>query len=643
MVKVLLENCRRDSGSSTFPNLFSWELGEIATGTEGCQYKVVLALAGHAGTITGSLATYITVSRWRPRYVFFVGIAGGFERNDCTKGDVLLSDVIWGYEYGKLARDFKPRHDLTYRCDGSLLNGALTFNSNSSWAGSIRTKRPGREQASKPKVIPGPIASGDKVIDDPTNEFFEQVINAYNTLQGVEMEGVGAAAAIAWVQSEGKPIGFMMIRGVSDMPRPASETLQPSKSATSNEREKWKRYAADVAASFTVQYIKSGLPIPPLGLGGDAVSETTLTSRMPTGIIAVATGSDQGRLTVAKTINVRLCINDAIEAIVGCQNDDGGIAATEEGEGSGAWTTASCLEALLLCKYTPLTLYSKCKDMAKFLLDKQVEDGGWPFVNSDTSSTMSTGHTVTALMLFQNTFPGGEINTRINKATKDGLCWLDTYRNDAKVWGVEPAAGARESRIISTYYALRPFWLLGQRHRSSRLIRETIEFITRRQAKDGGFPFIRGTVCNDYSCSSNTARVLTAIIRSGCGENKLQLVTDALKFLRSQRIGMSWKPSLEGFYADASHGQNVVHNNSPCDVVEALIWTLTFLAEPNDAKIMRDGILWLIETQKENGFWELTSPDTEHHDFVSSKTWPTSEFIYVISLALQKHGEDLFV
>lgn len=255
-----LNKPKRDLGSNEYPNPFGWILDKIPCTLTGASYNIVLALVGRAGTIKGALATYETIKRWHPRYVFLVGVAGGFKRNDLEKGDVVLSDLIYGYEYGKIDKhSFEPRHDWTYSCDISLLAGARSFALTNNWADRIEEARPdGREKS--PKMISGPIASGDKIIDNPNQEFFSTILRSWSRLQAVEMEGLGASEAIDFAGSCGDNIKFLMIRGISDMPRPRKKTINNSQS---REREKWKNYAAEAAAAFTIGYIQSGLPTPP--------------------------------------------------------------------------------------------------------------------------------------------------------------------------------------------------------------------------------------------------------------------------------------------------------------------------------------------------------------------------------------------
>ena len=39
---------------------------------------------------------------FEPRYVAFVGVAGGFDRDGQRHGDVAVSSVVTAYEYGKV-------------------------------------------------------------------------------------------------------------------------------------------------------------------------------------------------------------------------------------------------------------------------------------------------------------------------------------------------------------------------------------------------------------------------------------------------------------------------------------------------------------------------------------------------------------
>jgi nucleoside phosphorylase len=137
-----------------------------------------------------------------------------------SKGDVVISDVIHGYEYGKVEADFWPRDDWTYKTDLGLLTGALEFALRPDWQSRIQIQPP---LGCSPKIVKGEVASGDKVIDNPTNDFFKAVLEHWPKVVAVEMEGAGVGAAIEQAQALGHAPGFMMIRGISDVPRPPRE------------------------------------------------------------------------------------------------------------------------------------------------------------------------------------------------------------------------------------------------------------------------------------------------------------------------------------------------------------------------------------------------------------------------------------
>jgi nucleoside phosphorylase len=175
----------------------------------------------------------------------------------------VIGDVIHGYEYGKIEGSFHPRDDWTYTPDRGLLTTAMAYKTSSAWRKRIELAPPKKHQ---PTILLGQVASGDKVVDDPTNAFFASVYQKWPKTKAVEMEGAGVAAAITQARDGGKVVGFLMIRGISDIPRPhqinsASDTSEGQRGT--QERDNWKPYAAEVAAAVTVGLIAEGLPVPP--------------------------------------------------------------------------------------------------------------------------------------------------------------------------------------------------------------------------------------------------------------------------------------------------------------------------------------------------------------------------------------------
>ncbi|WP_028067179.1 TIR domain-containing protein [Solirubrobacter soli] len=260
------------------PNQHAWQLAELDTLSYDRPYRAVVALAGDPGNNNAVLVVKNTIKRFRPRYVLLVGIAGGLlpfgvsalPEGDppdlIAPGDLVISSEIYGYEYGKIDEGFSPRHNFTTQADPSVVTAARVFDFKSpDWHTSIRAKP--YTEGWTPRVKVGTIASGDKVVDNPMNEFFASVHRSWPKLIAVEMESAGAGLAVRDAVAGGRAVGFAMIRGISDVPRPPAPNAEARGpiSQQTRERDTWKAYAADAAATFATAMVRSSWPVPPRG------------------------------------------------------------------------------------------------------------------------------------------------------------------------------------------------------------------------------------------------------------------------------------------------------------------------------------------------------------------------------------------
>jgi nucleoside phosphorylase len=244
---------RTAQGTVDMPNAYAWRIGNVARKGGGA-YRVALALVGGPGNANASLAVTNSVSRWRPRYVMLVGCAGGFSQGGCGLGDVVVSTEVYGYELGKIEDGFQPRPNWTYQVDVGLRASAQGFfAANPEWSEAT--------DGTGPKVLFGTVAAGDKVVDDPTDPVFGAVLKLWPKLQAVEMEAVGAAAAIEHLRASGNFAGFIVVRGISDMPRPRSK--RATKATQTGERDANKRRACEAAARFVMRWIAAEWPVAP--------------------------------------------------------------------------------------------------------------------------------------------------------------------------------------------------------------------------------------------------------------------------------------------------------------------------------------------------------------------------------------------
>jgi len=246
-----LENVRRVIEPDGRASVYLWATGEIQSGDPGNPHRLVVTMLGEAGEVSGALATKATIDRWKPRDVLLVGIAGGLH-NSLELGDVVISSQIWGYEHGHLGKHYDTGGVYFFTPTPTLLDAARTLGPD--WRKRIAVSAPDRNAL--PKVVEGKTASGNKVIENTDSEYFAESLLLNIFILAVEMEGAGAAAAVAKDHDSGGTTGFLMIRGISDLVKKKTQGDQHR----NPQRERWKKYAADVAASFAVALVESNRP-----------------------------------------------------------------------------------------------------------------------------------------------------------------------------------------------------------------------------------------------------------------------------------------------------------------------------------------------------------------------------------------------
>jgi len=219
---------------------FQAELPLTFPGGETGAYQTIIVPLHKMGRVQAATATTEAITRWHPRYIVLVGIAGGMAAQGISIGDILIADQIVDYELQKITAQGPQIRWEVHRADPRLLNACHNL-MDESWQKLVRVKRPGR---SKPRRHTGPIASGDKVI--AFGDVLEQYREVWPKLIGVEMEAAGVATAA--FQSSEKP-GFFMVRCVSDLADEHKDSADVGK---------WRSYVCDAAASFAIALLKSG-------------------------------------------------------------------------------------------------------------------------------------------------------------------------------------------------------------------------------------------------------------------------------------------------------------------------------------------------------------------------------------------------
>lgn len=219
-------------------------VGSVTVPGEGKPFTVVVTQLLEMGNADAGITTTRVIQRWKPRNVLMVGIAGGVTSN-AMLGDVAVAHYAYYYEPAKLAAEGIEHRGRQFNCD-LLLYGRAQHYEAAEWKSDIQAARPDTTggEPKLPQVRFGPIACGDKVVANL--EELADIRQQCPKMIAVAMEGAGVAKAVL---SEGGPVRYLEIRGISDYAGP-------------DKHDGWHEYAANAAAAFTIGFLRSR-PFPP--------------------------------------------------------------------------------------------------------------------------------------------------------------------------------------------------------------------------------------------------------------------------------------------------------------------------------------------------------------------------------------------
>ena len=192
-------------------------------------------------------ATGITraIDVWNPRFVLVGGIAGGVKQPGFELGDLVVADLIVGYEPGKEKQAGFESRAKALRPDVALLVQAKNL-SPKDWMFNVRVPRPdGTSGRMIPRVHTGTFLSGEKVIasaarlDEITKDSGKAIVEALGPSFAIEMEGYGAA--LAAFRAPTAP-AFFIAKAICDWANAAKD-------------DSWQAYAASVSAAFIAALI----------------------------------------------------------------------------------------------------------------------------------------------------------------------------------------------------------------------------------------------------------------------------------------------------------------------------------------------------------------------------------------------------
>jgi len=227
-----------------------WRIWEVKA-EDGGQLMVVIDDAPDRSNMPAQEATSLMINAWRPRRFLLADIGGGYRgRDGLALGDLVIGSELAYYSLVKEVpggeveeRSFPiaqpsrgPRKALT-----SLTERVPD------WGKPAESARPEIVGSAQPKILPGQIAAGERLVSDPESLTLKELEDRYPKALAVEMEAVGVGRAVWSAQQQEKFTQFGVLRGISDY------LGEPGNQET---RDAVKPYAAAVAIAAAHAYIQ---------------------------------------------------------------------------------------------------------------------------------------------------------------------------------------------------------------------------------------------------------------------------------------------------------------------------------------------------------------------------------------------------
>lgn len=176
---------------------FAYEVGAFG------DCSVAICKCGSKNAVAAA-ATERIIQHFNPAVILLVGIAGGVK--DVRIGDVAIGTRAYGYESGKVTPAGTVSRPDAIPFSRELIRKAESVSRQGAWLQRL-------DSGAVPRVVFGPIASGDKVIASTASPEFLFLKTHYNDTTALEMESIGfAQAAFNYPH-----IQALNIRGISDL------------------------------------------------------------------------------------------------------------------------------------------------------------------------------------------------------------------------------------------------------------------------------------------------------------------------------------------------------------------------------------------------------------------------------------------
>ena len=229
-----------------------WHIWEVET-EDGGRLTVVVDESADRGDVPAQEAAALILDVWRPRYLLLADIGGGFRgRDGLGIGDLVVAS---GLEYYSLVKEIdggvEPRtFAIAEPARGPRKDIGRLGDRVPNWLDGVGVERPAAVSAEGPKILPGQIIVGERLLADPDSPTVAELAGRYPKALAVDMESVGVARAVWGAQQQENFTQLAVLRGISDYVDAMDLDNQETRDAV-------KPFAAAVAIAASHSYIRT--------------------------------------------------------------------------------------------------------------------------------------------------------------------------------------------------------------------------------------------------------------------------------------------------------------------------------------------------------------------------------------------------
>ena len=238
------------------PGETPWYRGHLTGVSDGSVYTILVGQADSHDDTTMRAVLRKSTTAWRPRYVLVLGTTAAVAY-DAPLGAVGLVILTCDFDLDR----FEESGDagFCHRPDGGLYSSALSIADDWETAATTKANRTGCDPA---RVLKMAALSGHGAIEPRLVEIATQVSEERHRGLIIEREGIFAVQAVEDLRrAMREPIGFLAIRGVSEVRVPGTRPEDKPEASEPELRLLQESCAARDTADFAVELIRRRWPV----------------------------------------------------------------------------------------------------------------------------------------------------------------------------------------------------------------------------------------------------------------------------------------------------------------------------------------------------------------------------------------------